>query len=318
MPSGLYFFLGLQYFCSRFYQICIIMKKLSIFVAFAAMAVSALFAQDDAAKKSPWSYNGLAGVNYSQSSFTNWSAGGDNSMSGNVYLNASLNYLDENSSWTNDLDANFGMMNSASIGEWRKNIDNLHLASKYGRTMAGKFYYAVLLDMKTQFADGYDYGSADKKKVSSFMTPAYVTLSVGIDYKPNANFSAYYSPVSGKLTYVNDTVFSVAYGLKQGLKTRWELGSTFKANVAYQFWDNKVTLKSNVDLFTAYNESFGNVDVNWDLLLGLNLTKHISLNFQSTLKYDDDIRYIDPTTGESHGARIQFKEVFGLGLTYKF
>lgn len=292
------------------------MKKCMVILALLTMSLATISAQEE---KKAWSHNGLTGVNFSQTSFTNWSAGGENSMSGNVYFNASLNYVKDQTSWTNDLDANFGMMNSASVGEWRKNIDNLHLASKYGRTMAGsKFYYAALLDVKTQFANGYDYAADNKKKVSAFMTPAYVTLSVGLDYKPNSHFSAYYSPVSGKLTYVNDTLFSETYGLQAGSKLRYELGSTFKANVAYQFFDNKITLKSNVDLFTAYNESFGNIDVNWDMLLGFNFSKFLTMTFQSTLKYDDDIKYIDPATGEKHGARIQFKEILGVGLSYKF
>lgn len=292
------------------------MKKWTILMALVAMSFAHVWAQEE--EKKAWSHNGLTGVNFSQTSFTNWSAGGENSMSGNVYFNASLNYVKDQTSWTNDLDANFGMMNTASVGEWRKNIDNLHLASKYGRTLAGKFYYAALLDVKTQFANGYDYATENKKKVSAFMTPAYLTLSVGLDYKPNANFSAYYSPVSGKLTYVNDTLFSTTYGLDVNTKLRYELGSTFKANVSYQFLQNKITLKSNVDLFTAYNESFGNIDVNWDVLLGFNFSKFLTMTFQSTMKYDDDIKYIDPVTGDKHGARIQFKEILGVGLSYKF
>ncbi len=292
------------------------MKKLMFLMAVLALGLTEVMAQED--KKSAWSHDGLTGINFSQTSFTNWSAGGENSMSGNVYFNASLDYVKDKTSWTNDFDANFGMNNTASAGEWRKNIDNLHLASKYGRTIAGKFYYAALLDVKTQFANGYDYAAENKRKVSAFMTPAYLTLSVGVDYKPNANLSAYYSPVSGKLTYVNDTLFSGAYGLEDGKRLRCQLGSTFKANVSYQFLQKRITLKSNVDLFTAYDESFGNIDVNWDVLLGFNFSKFLTMTFQSTLKYDDDIKYVDPLTGDKSGARIQFKEILGVGLSYKF
>lgn len=38
------------------------------------------------------------------------------------------------------------------------------------------------------------------------MTPGYFTLSVGMDYKPNDNFSLYLSPIAGKWTYLRDTV----------------------------------------------------------------------------------------------------------------
>jgi hypothetical protein len=72
-----------------------------------------------------------------------------------------------------------------------------------------------------------------------------------------------------------------------------------------------------MDMFTAYDDSFGNIDVNWDLLIGYNLTKLLTLTCQSTLKYDDDIKtfHDDGSTGS---AKIQFKEMIGIGLSYKF
>lgn len=291
------------------------MKRLFLLAA-ALTAIINLSAQDEA--QSPWKHNGMVGVNASQTSFTNWSAGGENSVSGNAYFNGALNYAKDGTSWTNDLDANFGVINTESQ-DWRKNVDNLHLASKYGRTInkKGIFYYAALLDFKTQFAPGYDYAATPKRRVSDFMTPAYLNLSVGLDYKPNEHISAYYSPVAGKMTYVNDTAFSTSYGVKKGEKMRWELGSTFKVSVTYSLLGDKLTLKSNADFFTAYNESFGNVDVNWDLLLGYNLSKYITVTFQSNLKYDDDIKYVD-SDNIKHGARVQYKETLGLGLSYKF
>ena len=87
--------------------------------------------------------------------------------------------------------------------------------------------------------------------------------------------------------------------------------------VSYNLFEDKLTIKSVLDLFTAYNESFGNVDVNWDVLIGYNLTSLLTLTFQSTLKYDDDIKFID-ADGGIHGARTQFKEILGVGLSYKF
>lgn len=149
------------------------------------------------------------------------------------------------------------------------------------------------------------------------MTPGYINLSLGIDYKPNENISVYYSPLSGKVTLINDTTFSVRYGVDAGEKIRNEFGSNFKGTVNYNFYDKKMTVKSTLDLFTAYNESFGNVDVNWDVLVGLNFTKLLTLTFQSTLKYDDDIASTSDD-GTVHGAKVQFKEIIGVGISYKF
>ncbi len=270
-----------------------------------------------AQEETPWVHSGITGINFSQTSFTNWSEGGDNSVASNAYLNGSLNYKQDKTSWTNDLSINYGQNNTKMTG-WRKNIDNLNFASKFGQQMTEKVYYAALLDFKTQMTDGYQYDDAGNRTlISKFLTPAYLNVSVGLDYKPNDNLAFYFSPVAGKLTITADTLFSTRYGVDPGKMLRTQLGATFKASCNYdKLMNGKMTLKSALDLFTAYDDSFGNIDVNWDMLVGLNLSKFVTLTFQSTLKYDDDIKYIDEDG--IHGARVQFKEILGLGLSYKF
>ena len=286
------------------------MKK--AFFLLAAMLPLTLVAQEEEG----WSHNGLAGFNLSQTAFTNWSAGGENVVSDNIYFNGSLNYKKDKLSWTNDLSANYGQNFTQNTG-WRKSIDNLNFASKFGHQITETVYYAALLDFKSQLADGYKYTDDDKTLVSKFLTPSYLNVSVGIDYKPNSHIAAYYSPVAGKLTMVTDTLLSEAYGIDAGKKVKPQLGSIFKVNVDYTFFEDKVTLKSVLDLFTAYDDTFGKVDVNWDVLIGYNLTKLLTLTFQSTLKYDDDIKTVD-SEGNIRGAKVQFKEMVGLGISYKF
>ena len=287
------------------------MKKV-LFLLVALLPLG-LAAQDEEG----WSHKGLAGVNLSQTSFTNWSEGGENTVAYNIYLNGSLNYQKDKLSWTNDLSANYGQ-NYTDETNWRKSIDNLNFASKLGHQINEKFYYAALLDFKSQLADGYKYYDNDSKElISKLLTPSYLNVSVGIDYKPNSNLAIYYSPVAGKLTMVTDTLLSEAYGIDAGKYVKPQLGSIFKVNANYSFFEDRLTVKSVLDLFTAYDDSFGMVDVNWDVLIGYNLTKLLTLTFQSTLKYDDDIKTFDSEKNQ-HGAKVQFKEIVGLGLSYKF
>lgn len=267
-----------------------------------------------------WNHNGLAGITFSQTTFTNWSEGGENTIADNAFLNGSLNYKKDKVSWTNDLVINYGQTYTDIYG-WRKNLDNLNFASKFGHQITEKLYYAALLDFKSQVANGYKYYDDDKELISKLFTPAYLNMSVGLDYKPNDHLSIYYSPVAGKLTMVADTAFSTRYGIDAVKFVRPQLGSYLKINANYTFLEDKVTFKSALDFFTAYDESFGNIDVNWDLLIGYNMTKHITLTFQSTLKYDDDIKTLsvdDAGNKIEHGAKVQFKETFGVGLSYKF
>ncbi len=288
--------------------------KLKVLFITVLISISAIAQENN--QKGPWTHSGITGLNFSQTSFTHWSEGGENSISGNAYFNGSLNYAKGNNSWTNDLSANYGLYYTDNNG-WRKNLDNLNFSSKFGRKISDKLFYAALLDFKTQFTDGFDYKNNIETKVSRFMTPGYINLSVGLDYKPTEHISIYYSPLSGKMTLINDTAFSVRYGVEAGEKIRNEFGSNFKGSVNYNFYDNKMIFKSTLDLFTAYNESFGNVDVNWDVLIGLNFSKLLTLTFQSTLKYDDDIETVS-NDGTKHGAKVQFKEIIGVGISYKF
>lgn len=291
-------------------QLMTIMKT-RLFILAALCSLSAA-----AQEASPWTHSGLTGINFSQTSFTNWAEGGENSVASNAYFNASLNYNADKVSWTNDLSLNYGLNNANNCG-WRKNIDNFNFASKFGHQMTEKIYYAILMDFKTQIANGFKYTADDKALISKFWNPAYLNISAGLDWKPNANIAVYYSPVAGKLTMTSDTLFSTRYGVDAGKTVRAQLGSTFKGTINYDnLLNGKLTVKSSLDLFTAYDDSFGNIDVNWDVLLGLNVSKLITVTFQSTLKYDDDIKHID--TDGIHGARIQFKEILGVGLSYKF
>ena len=286
------------------------MKK-TLFLLAALLPLS-LSAQDEEG----WSHDGLTGFNLSQTSFTNWSEGGENTVADNVYLNYSLNYKKGKLSWTNDLGANYGQ-NFTDDNGWRKSLENINLASKFGHQITEKLYYAALLDFKSQFADGYKYSNDSKELTSKLLTPSYLNLSVGLDYKPNSHIAVYYSPVAGKLTMVTDTLFSTRYGIDAGKYVKPQLGSIFKVNANYKFFEDRLTLKSALDLFTAYDDTFGMVDVNWDMLIGYNLTKLLTLTFQSTLKYDDDIKTKDDD-GNIHGAKVQFKQMIGLGLSYKF
>ncbi len=68
-----------------------------------------------------------------------------------------------------------------------------------------------------------------------------------------------------------------------------------------------------------------NVDVNWETLIAMKVNKYISFNLNTQLIYDDNIQVPfdknhDGTvdTGESIRSLVQFKEIFGAGISYKF
>ncbi len=280
------------------------MKKLGLFILCALFTFGAV--AQEKKEDSNWKKGGLVALTFSQTSLKNWAAGGNDAISANALLNLSANYKKDKVIWENTFNMEYGLMKQDKQS-LRKSIDKLELNSKYGYQASEKWYYSALFNFKSQLAKGYEYSGDAKTKVSSILAPAYITLGLGMDYKPNDNFSAYVSPLTGKLTVVADEDLSNAgaFGVDPGDKTRFEFGALVKFAYKKEIMKN-VNLKTELSFFTAY-ETFGNVDVNWDLMLNFKVNDYINATINTALIYDDDIL-----------TRVQFKEVVGIGLAYKF
>lgn len=295
------------------------MKKTFVLIAVALTAVFTASAQDENEKTSNWTFKNVGGINLSQTALSNWAAGGDNSVAWHIYLNANANYKKDRWTWDNALVTDFGQTYT-STNKWQKSLDKLNLTSKVGYGISKHWYGAVLADFLTQFDKGYA-SATDKANgiapISKFMAPGYLTTSIGFDYKPKDNFSLFLSPATGKFTFVTDQALSDAgaYGVTLGKKLLAEFGATAVANYSTNIADN-ISLISKLTLFSAYNNNFGNVDVNWDTTLAFKVNKYISANFAVNLVYDDDIKNVK--NGVQEGPKLQVRQVFGLGLAYSF
>ena len=78
-----------------------------------------------------------------------------------------------------------------------------------------------------------------------------------------------------------------------------------------------VNLITTADFFTPYSKDFGNVDVNWDVLISMKINKVLSATLNMTLKYDNDVKTFEDD-GTQRGPKVQFKEILGIGLAYNF
>ena len=301
------------------------MKKLFIAFSLLALTVGQVAAQTDAAptETPSWKISGVSGLNLSQTSLTNWAAGGENSVAWNLYLNASANYKKDSWSWDNALITDFGKTFTTS-NKWLKSIDKLNFSTKIGRSLSKHWSVSALGDFLTQFARGYaaennpNIAGNKDKYISTILAPGYLTLAVGADYKPNDDFSLLLSPVTGKMTFVLDSRLSDAgaFAVKPGKKTLAEIGALAVANYKRKLAEN-INLVTKLTLFTPYNESFGNIDINWDMMIAFKINKFLTTTLTTNLVYDDDIKTVD-LQGNKRGAKVQFREVLGLGLAYSF
>ena len=77
-----------------------------------------------------WKQGGMYNFNLSQSSLSNWAAGGDNfNMAINSFFNYYTLFKKDRHGWDNNFDVNLGFIQSTSLGG-RKNDDRLDLLSK--------------------------------------------------------------------------------------------------------------------------------------------------------------------------------------------
>jgi hypothetical protein len=261
-----------------------------------------------------WKVSGVTSLNLSQLALYNWSAGGENNIAGNALFKLSPDYDDGTLNWDNDLTLGFGLVKQGDNPS-KKSDDQIQLSSKFGYKASKNWFYSALVDFSTQFAIGYEDPDLQEVKISNFMAPGYLNLALGMDYKPTKNLSLMISPVSSKITFVLDDDLSAAgsFGLDPGKKTRGEFGANIKFAYKREVLKN-VLVDTKLGLFSNYLQNPQYVDVNWDLLITLKVNDYISASILTQLIYDYDIKF-GPDLDED---RVQFKELFGLGLTYNF
>lgn len=250
-----------------------------------------------------------------QLTLTNWAAGGENSISVNGMFNLFANYKKDKTTWDNTLDLAYGIIKQGDA-DMRKADDRIELSSKYGRHAFENWYYSGLLSFKSQMNDGFKYPN-DSVRISAFLAPAYLTASLGMDFKPNANFSMFISPLTGKTTFVmaQELADAGAFGVGPGENIRFEFGGFAKFMYKKDLGKN-VNFLTKLDLFSNYLENPSWIDVNWEVLIAMKINKYISASINSLLIYDKDIMIADETGVEKD--RVQFKELVGVGFSYKF
>lgn len=277
-----------------------------------------------------WKKGGVIGLNLAQTSLTNWAAGGQNSYAYSGLLSTFANYKKGKNAWDNSLDIGLGFLQQENAMR-KKTDDKIDLLSKYGRKAVKDIYYAALLNFKTQMTTGYNYpNDTTKIKISNALAPAYVVGALGLDYKPNAYFSAFAAPFTGKVTIVNDQLLSDAgaFGVDKGKKSKSEFGGYLrmiysKSDFKKEIMKN-VSFTTKVDLFSNYIKDPQNIVINWETMIALKINKYIVININTQLIYDDKIKISNDSNKNGviesweKKPRIQFKELLGVGFSYKF
>lgn len=267
-------------------------------------------------KDTTWKSGTSGTITFSQVSLSNWAAGGENSYSADGRFKFFTNYAKSKTRWSNMLDLAYGLVKIMD-DDTKKSNDQIDFESKLGYDASRKWDYSLMFNFRTQFTEGYDFEQEPKEIISDFMAPAYITLSLGMDYRPTDHLSILLSPMSGRTTIVNnqDLADEGAFGVSPGNNTLHEYGGLAKIKFDREVLKN-INFETKAVFFSAYNNNPKNVDVNWEVLLDMKINKYFTTSLRTHLIYDDDTKIVD-----SDGIAkpmVQFKEAFGFGISYKF
>jgi hypothetical protein len=318
------------------------MKRTIVFLMiFAALNV---FSQDAEEPSGPWKTSGLISLSLNQASYSNWTAGGENSIAFSAVGKYFADYTKNNFSINNALTLKYGVLKNESFDKARKNEDQIELISRFNQKFSEHWSISGQANFTTQFANGYNYPD-DSTVVSKFLAPGYLTVAPGLMYKPVDYFSILFTPITMRGIFVSDQgladagaygVNAAEYDTTGGQRKKIKDGEQVKIKMGAfaEFYFKKeikpdLNLESRLNFFYNYlkdnNILVGKLplDINWQTFLNYKLNKWFSTNFYAQLAYMPGDVFIDRTvlTGETKplpNDKIQLFQTFGIGLAYNF
>lgn len=287
-----------------------------------------------------WAWTGITGLNLNQASFSNWTAGGVNSVAFSALGKYSGNYKKNKLSWNNNLNLLYGMVKNQ--GETlKKSDDNIELISVVGTDISKYWAFTGYISFRSQFADGYDKDN-DTIRISKFMAPGYLTLSPGFRYKPVEWFYIILSPATARFSFVMDQTLANqgSFGvtpaekdtngviIKEGEKMLIYFGPFMEVYMKKEVVKG-LTLESRLKILYTFlnrdNLEPYDADISWENYMNYSIAKYFSVSLflhfvylpgQPTIKFDNfDGVAVPKAVPNRH---IQIKETIGIGLTYSF
>lgn len=298
-----------------------------------------------------WTYDATFSLGFNQGMLHNWQAGGElASLTANSVFYGTLTKYHKKHLWTSNLDMGYGLLYTYSNDFVpRKTDDRIDLTSKYGYRLgdSSNLFFTVLFNAKSQFTKAYKYDERnwDTFSTSRFLSPLYMTLAPGIEYRKGEDISVFFSPLASRVTlvdkYYTNRYDEGAFGVAHGKTARFELGAYLTARYKKKFNDN-ISYNTRLDLYSNYlaqdkilngevvkKDNMGNIDVMWDNFIAFKFYKYFSFNIGVLAIYDNDVPYIK-TIDDGTGVQIpknepmrglgwwQVKQFMSLGFNYKF
>lgn len=212
-----------------------------------------------------WKKGAFGTIGASFSGFNNWySRNAPNASAGNigVTVNGFANLIEEKFFWRNSGGINLGWVkldDKAIVGDegFETATDIFTITSLYGRRINKKWALSALTEYRTTLID-------------NFNNPGFLDIGIGFTWTPSERLVVVMHPGNYNIVFSKgDADFESSPGAK------------IVADYAASY--NKLNVKSNVSIFTSYNNSnFSNW--NWTNSFSYTLWKKIGVGFEFGLR----------------------------------
>lgn len=305
--------------------------KLFLCVSFCFLLIPSIFAQKKeegkkTKKDSIWDIGLGIGVDGAQLLQLNPRVGsGQNRVGFGGAINFSAKYKKKRAVWDNTFVSQFGVqrLGAGVIGQgtltkvpFQKSIDEIRMDSRLGIKATGKskLSYASGVNFISQIAPTYKGPASfpgnflkkldgkDTRLQSLFFSPAQISVSAGMDFRPNDKWAIYYSPLAGRFIIVNndEIAFLGVHGnpveksstgtIVSAENIDKQLGTLLRLSYKTKFWENKFTYASAIQLYSNYLKDFKYVDLQyWTNDLSMKIIKGFQLSLTVNAYYDRDV-----------------------------
>ena len=254
-----------------------------------------------------WKTTTAIGIDVNQGAFSkNWRAGGVNSLAIGGMINYRAAYSRESYSYTSDLRLEYGKINNKDQLP-KKTKDRLFWDHKGGLQLSKSWFFYGSVTLETQFDKGYVYYRDGEnierdQLISRFFSPAYLTESIGFEYKPVPHFSTRLGTGTAKQTFVqgmddlvaadsarhNKITKSDFYGVPIDKNFRNELAFQITSTFGEKPIAKNVTLYARYNMFIPYDRPLVHVDHRLDVTLKSKINKFMNVQINGVGIFDKD------------------------------
>lgn len=266
------------------------------------------------AKINYWKTKATVGINANQASFSdNWKGGGTNSIAIGALLNHKAEYSKESYSYTSEVILQYGKVKNKDQLQ-KKTNDRIYWDNKAAVQLSKNWYFFASLSFESQFDKGFSYsrdanGNEVAKILSRFMSPGYLTQSLGFEYKPSKVFSTRIGTGTARQTFVLDTTIYKTnpknFGVEVGKKIRNDLAFQVVSNLEKEIIKNTI-LKAKYNMFIPY-EDVKETDHRLDVVVTSKLNRFLNVSLTGVILYDKDM-----------DLKVQSSQALALGVSFTF